>query len=113
MKSAELSLIYITCSNKDEAKKIAKELVSLKLVACANIIMGMESIYEYDGEIHNDNEVILLLKTKSALFENVKDKVLDLHSYDLPCIVEIPVKNCHKEFANWITSSISPSSTSA
>ena len=104
MKTTGLSLIYITFSNKDEAKKIAKELISLKLVACANIIKDMESVYEYNGEIHDGNETILILKTKSTLFEDVKNKVLELHSYDLPCIIEISITSGHKEFLNWITS---------
>ena len=104
MKTTELSLIYITCSNKDEARKIAKELLALKLIACANIVKDVESIYEYEGKVHDDDETILLLKTKSTLFEDIKNKVLELHSYDLPCIIEIPIRNSHKEFMHWIAS---------
>ena len=104
MVTTELSLIYVTCSNKDEAKKIAKKLVSLKLVACANVIKDIESVYEYKGKLHDDNEAILLLKTKSTLFKDIKNKVIELHSYDLPCIIEIPIRNSHKKFMNWIIS---------
>ena len=63
-----LILIYVTCVSKKEAKQIARNLIEHKLIACANIIGNIESIYSYNGEICNDNETLLLLKTKYNLF---------------------------------------------
>ncbi|MFQ3307681.1 MAG: periplasmic divalent cation tolerance protein [Candidatus Midichloriaceae bacterium] len=102
----KISLIYITCSDKVEAKSIAKHLIKEKLVACANIIDNVISIFEYDDKFCEEKEVILILKTLSTHFEKVKNRVVELHSYDVPCIVEIDVSNSSKEFSNWLKNSI-------
>ncbi|RST68095.1 divalent-cation tolerance protein CutA [Candidatus Aquarickettsia rohweri] len=101
------SLIYVTCKNKNEANSIATILVEEKLVACANIINSVKSIYYYNNQIHYDNEVILILKTQSKLFDEVRLRILKIHSYESPCIVEIKISNGEKSFLDWIISSTS------
>ena len=98
-----LILIYVTCVSKKEAKLIARNLIEHKLIACANIIDNIESIYSYNGEICNDNETLLLLKTKYNLFEKAKDIIMRLHSYDTPCVMMLDIKNANSDFADWIS----------
>ena len=105
MQNHSFSLIYVTCQNQVEATSIANKLVKEKLVACANIIDRIKSIYCYNNQIHHDDEVILILKTQSNLFNKVKFKILELHSYKTPCILEIKINNGEKNFLDWIKSS--------
>ncbi|MDD1763385.1 MAG: divalent-cation tolerance protein CutA, partial [Methanobacteriaceae archaeon] len=83
------SLIYITTSGEEESKKIAKKLLEERIVACANIIPSMKSFYWWEGEIEEDTESILILKTRSDNLDTIIRRVKDIHSYDIPCILEI------------------------
>jgi len=81
-------IIYVTCKNKEEAKKIAKAMIDKKLVACANII-NSDSLYNWQGKLQDTHESILLMKTSEDRFEKVKEQVKAIHSYDTPCILKI------------------------
>lgn len=102
----KINLVYITAGDKDEAGKIGKALVKSKLAACVNIIDGMNSIYEWEGELQNDNEVILIAKTREALIPELIEKVKSMHSYSCPCIVSLPIIDGNKSFLNWITEQV-------
>lgn len=93
---------YITCGSVDEAKKIATALVSERLAACANIIPGMISAFWWDGEVQNEEETILIVKTTRDHFEAMKNRVTDLHSYDCPCVTGWPIADGHAPFMQWI-----------
>jgi len=96
------SFIYITAGSTEEAGAIAKELVSKRLAACANIFENMRSLYWWEGKIQEDNEVILIAKTKESLVPRLIEKVKSLHSYDCPCIVSLPITDGNKPFLDWI-----------
>jgi periplasmic divalent cation tolerance protein len=96
------SLIYITTGGPEEARVIAKELVSERLAACANIFENMRSLYWWGGEIQEDKEVVLIAKTKESLVPRLIEKVKSLHSYDCPCIVSLPIIDGNKPFLDWI-----------
>ncbi len=96
------NLIYITAGSSDEAERIAKELVSNRLAACANIIDNVSSIYWWEGELQEDREVIVIAKTREALVPELIEKVKSLHSYDCPCIVSLPILDGNKAFLDWI-----------
>ncbi|ABE52224.1 divalent-cation tolerance protein CutA [Methanococcoides burtonii] len=78
-------MVYITVENMDEAQMLGKELVSSNLAACANI-HRIDSVYRWGCKIVEDKEVVLILKTISEMFDELKETVRSLHSYDLPCI---------------------------
>ena len=96
------NLIYMTAGSMDEARRIGRELVSNRLAACVNIIDNMNSIYWWNGEIHEDSEVVLIAKTKEDLVPELTEKVKALHSYDCPCVVSIPLLAGNREFLEWI-----------
>ena len=96
------NFIYITTGSMDEAKTIAKELVSSRLAACVNIIDNMNSMYWWDGEIQDDREVILIAKTRESIVPELIEKVKSIHSYDCPCIVSLPVLDGNKAFLEWV-----------
>jgi periplasmic divalent cation tolerance protein len=96
------NLIYITAGSMDEARGIAKALVSNRLAACANIIDNMNSLYWWNGEIQEEREVILIAKTVESLVPEVIDKVQSMHSYECPCIVSLPIIDGNPAFLEWI-----------
>ncbi len=100
------SMIYVTASGLEEAKKIALNLLEDKLVACANIIPKMESIYWWEGNLEEDIESVLLLKTHSELVDKVIDRVKEIHSYQTPCALEIQIKSGSREYLDWLDKSL-------
>ncbi len=98
-------LIYITNPTRDEAKKIAKHLIDKKLIACANIYSGINSIYQWKGEIADEEEFVLIAKTIDKNFEKVKKEVESVHSYTVPCIGKIPVE-FNDKYSEWLKSEI-------
>ena len=98
----KFSFIYITTKDKKEAKKIGKALVSERLAACVNIIDNMNSMYWWEGKIQDDNEAILIAKTKKSLVSKLIKKVRSLHSYSCPCIVSLPIEDGSRDFLQWI-----------
>ncbi len=94
--------IYITCASSEEARKIASSLVDRRLVACANIMAPHEAVYQWKGRVETGAEVAVIMKTRAALFEQVKEAILKLHSYETPCIVALPIEAGHAPFLRWI-----------
>ncbi len=94
-------LIQTTCSNKDEAKKIAKVLIEEKLAACVQL-SEIESFYSWNNEFCCDNETLLSIKTTKENFEKIKSKIKELHSYDLPEIIQLDITNASKEYLKFI-----------
>jgi periplasmic divalent cation tolerance protein len=95
-------MIYITTKDKDEALSIGHELVEMRLVACVNILDGMQSIYWWENKICQETETILIAKTRESNFEAVQNKVKQLHSYSCPCIVAVPIVNASKDYLQWL-----------
>ncbi|MBO8181894.1 MAG: divalent-cation tolerance protein CutA [Archaeoglobus sp.] len=97
--------IYVTASDEEEAKKLARELLERKLVACVNMF-PINSMYWWEGKIEEAKEVGMILKTKAEKFKEVRRTVKELHSYEVPCICAFGVDDGLKEFFEWIDSSL-------
>ena len=97
--------IYITNPTKQEARKIAKHLLSKKLIACANIHSPVNSLYPWKGKLADETEYVLIAKTLNENFEKVKKEVEKIHSYSIPCIIKIDVSSNQKYF-DWLISEI-------
>lgn len=102
----DFRLIYITCKNKEEAVRIGRTLVQEQLVACANIIDPILSIYKWNDEIVEDTEAILILKTIGLNMISIESRVKSIHSYTNPCIVSFKFEDGSKIYFDWIRSSI-------
>jgi periplasmic divalent cation tolerance protein len=94
----------VVASSEEEAKKIARVLVEKKLAACVNIIKGVQSVFRWEGKLAEENEVLLIIKTKSKQFKNVEDEVKKLHSYDVPEIIALPIVSGSKDYLFWVDS---------
>lgn len=99
-------MIYITTSGLSESKKIARVLLDEKLAACINIIPVVDSIYLWKGNIEEDNESVMIVKTRSELVETLINRVEEIHTYEIPCILEIKVNNGSKNYLDWMESEI-------
>lgn len=99
-------VILITVPNEELAVKIANKLLEQKLAACINIIPQMRSLYTWENKICDDTELLMIIKTKPSAFENLKNEVKTLHSYDVPEIIMLPVENGLREYLQWIDNSI-------
>ncbi len=101
-----IDFIYMTAGSKEEAATIGRELVSSGLAACVNILDRMNSIYRWQGEIHEDMEVVMIAKTVRDRTPEVIEKVKAMHSYDCPCIVCLPITTGHQPYLDWIAGQV-------
>lgn len=94
--------VYITAPSRDEATHIGQIVVEERLAACVNIFGGMTSIYRWQGAIESAQEVVMIAKTQSDLFESLAARVRALHSYTTPCIVELPIGRGDAGYLDWL-----------
>ena len=94
--------LYVTCKDNEEATAIARTLIEEKLIACANITKDKTSIYQWEGEIKENTESALMLKTSKGHVETIIERIKALHSYDCPCIVAWPIVYGNEDYLNWI-----------
>jgi periplasmic divalent cation tolerance protein len=95
------SIVYSTTASKDEARKIASELVKSKLAACVNI-HRIDSVYSWKDKIEEDEEFAISVKTTTSKVQQVTDKIKEIHSYELPAIVSWEIDG-DKEYLKWIS----------
>jgi periplasmic divalent cation tolerance protein len=101
-------VVLITAPSKEVGRKVARHLVENKLAACVNIVAPIESIYFWEGEIQEDNEVLLFAKTRSDLVESALiPAVKSVHPYDIPEIIALPIQAGSKSYLDWIRDSTS------
>lgn len=96
-----LVIIQTTCSSNEEAKKIAEVLIGEKLAACIQLSQ-IESLYTWHDKFCCDNETLMSIKTRKENFEKVKSKIKELHSYDVPEIIQIDITNASKKYLKFI-----------
>ncbi len=102
MPQAAYYLVYCTCPDTPVGQRIADHLVGERLAACVNIIPGLRSTYRWKNDIAHDDEVLLLIKTRSEHFAALKAAILKLHPYELPEIIAVPVSAGHTPYLDWI-----------
>lgn len=103
-----VNLVYVTAGSKEEAFSIGRVLVAEKLAACVNVIDQMNSIFEWEGEVQQDTEVIMIAKTAESRVPELIEKIKAEHSYDCPCIVCLPVSGGNPDFLEWVGRSVAP-----
>lgn len=101
-------LVYVTTSGVEEARSIAGALLVHRLIACANILPKMESVYRWEGKVMQDAEVVMLMKSMRSKVHAIDEKVHELHSYDLPCVVAMSLVEGSKAFMDWIETEVQP-----
>lgn len=96
------SFVYMTCETADEAERVGTVLIERRLAACVNMLPGMKSMYWWEGKVEQADEVVLIAKTRESLVDALTDAVKDVHGYDVPCIVSMPIRGGNPDFLKWI-----------
>lgn len=102
-----VAVIYSTISKIQDARRMAKILVEEQLVACVNIIPKIESIYKWKDKIENDEEVVIIAKTVDANVKKTIQRIKQLHSYELPDIIVLPIIGGLKDYLDYIANETS------
>ncbi len=98
----DISIVLVTAGSEEEAAKIGRTLVEDKLAACANIIPRIRSIYSWKGEIYDEQESLMLIKTQTPLFAALKSRIRELHGYEVPEIIAFPIAQGLQEYLEWV-----------
>lgn len=101
MESGKVSILYVPCGSDEEAVRIATALINEKLVACGNIVAS-RSLYYWEGKIADEVEQILLCKTTEDKVEAARERISQLHSYEIPCIIEVEAASANSAYARWV-----------
>lgn len=95
-------LVFCTCENQAEARRIARILVDERLAACANIIASVQSIYRWEGAVSEAEEAQILLKTTTDRYPALEKRIAELHSYDTPEIIATPIAAGSDRYLSWL-----------
>ncbi len=95
-------IVLCTCGNQEEASRIAEALVEERLAACVSIMPRVQSIYRWQGSVERAEELLLLVKTNGQRFPAVRDRIVELHSYDTPEIVALPIADGAEKYLSWL-----------
>jgi periplasmic divalent cation tolerance protein len=98
----ETLFFYVTARDADEARLIARTVVGERLAACANLLGGIESVYWWQGKVCEDREVALIMKTSAERKSELIERIMELHTYECPCIVCLPIADGNRDFLEWI-----------
>lgn len=101
--ASEHLIVFATCPDRATADEIADSLVHDGHAACVNIIPGLTSIYRWQGEVHRDEEWLLIAKTTGGAYRRLEETVLRLHPDDVPEIVAAPLEHGLSDYLNWVS----------
>jgi periplasmic divalent cation tolerance protein len=102
---AQIIMIYVPCGSEDEAAGIASALLSERLIACANIYES-RSLYMWEGKLADQKEYVLFAKTTPALVSKAEQRIGELHSYEVPCILAIRPDSVSDAYARWVAAEV-------
>jgi len=98
----DIIVIYCTVPNKKIAKDITKIIMKHKLAACVSMIENVKSVFSWDGEICEEKEILLMIKTRRTNYGKVKLVIEDVHSYSVPEIIALPIVDCSEDYLKWL-----------
>ena len=104
MSLADALVVLTTLPNADAAAALAKTIVEERLAACGNILPAVRSIYRWQGKTQDEPEVLVVLKTQRALFEPLRARIVQLHPYEVPEVIALPIAEGHQPYLDWIAS---------
>lgn len=100
--ATDFIIVFVTFPTEDEAARIGRILVEEELTSCMNIIPAVRSIYRWKGEVRNEGEALSVMKTRRALFEALKERVIELHPYEVPEVIATRIEAGHSDYLEWI-----------
>jgi periplasmic divalent cation tolerance protein len=103
----EMIVVLCSCGGGEAARRIANALVEQRLAACVSILPTFESVYRWQEKVESANEALLLIKTTSECFAALREKILELHSYDMPEIIALPIVSGLEKYLRWLGEQVS------
>ena len=100
--SSQFCFVYVTVPSSKVGESLISDLLSLKLVACANLLPEGSSFYEWKGKLTKEKECVLILKTVKTLYSKLEKVIKEKHPYECPCVLQIAIENGNPAFLNWI-----------
>ena len=94
--------VYTTYPSAVEAERTGKALVERQLAACVNIIPSMISLYRWEGALERSEEAVMIIKTRASLAEDVRSAVREMHSYETPAILVLPIESVDEAYLRWL-----------
>lgn len=104
----EYLIVFMTASNREEAMKIVRTLLEERLIACGNIVDSVSSLFWWKGEIEEEKEVLVIMKSNEKLFKKLPKRVKELHSYDVPEILVLPIVDGSSSYLEWLKRFLEP-----
>jgi periplasmic divalent cation tolerance protein len=98
----EFIVVLVACSSMEEAEKIGNSLVEKKMAACVNVVPEIKSIFHWKGKVSREKEILLIAKSRTELFDSIKNEVKKLHSYEVPEIIALPIEAGSGKYLGWI-----------
>ncbi len=98
----DVRVVLVTAPEAEVAEAICRTLLEERLIACANVLSGMTSIYRWEGKVERDSEVLLILKTGAAKVPRLVDRVSELHPYEVPEVLSLEVGTGLDDYLNWV-----------
>lgn len=95
-------MVLTTCASQEEAEKIVKKVLQARLIACANIVPGVQSFFWWKQKVTEAGEVMVIMKTRKKYFKELSEWITTHHSYDVPEIIALPIVEGHREYLDWI-----------
>ncbi len=102
----EYIVVLMTAGSMQEAEKIAQTLVEERLAACVNLVSGIASVYRWEGKVQQDQEVLLIAKTRCGAFSRLAQRVREIHSYEVPEVIAVPVEAGLASYLNWVAQEV-------
>jgi len=103
---SERVVAFSTVGSGEDAERIARTLVERRLAACVNVVPGLVSIYRWKGAVERDEERLLIIKTRAERLEGLRAALLELHPYELPELVALPIEGGHPPYLAWLDESV-------
>ncbi len=101
-------VVFVTTSSEEEAATLGKMLVGQRLVACANILPKLKSIFQWEGKVSEEEECLMILKTVKPLLRALEKAIVAQHSYDVPEIIALPIVDGLDSYLSWVRDATSP-----
>ena len=102
MENDQKVIIFITTGTDEEANRVAEVLLNQRKAACINIVPGVRSRFWWEGHLHSDQENLLIVKAKASLLDEIVGLVKEVHSYDVPEVIALPIIGGNPDYLKWI-----------
>lgn len=98
----DIIVIYCTVPNKKLAKEITGVLMKHRLAACVSMVENVKSVFSWDGEICEEKEILMMIKTRRSNYGKIKLVIEDMHTYSVPEIIALPIVDCSEDYLKWL-----------